>query len=91
MRINNSSDIYEKITKKIKSKIEKLIKDTNKINSLENYWLNLILDDVPNEINHPNIHLFHSFFNNLFDQLIVNNEKLKNIIQEVILKISLNY
>lgn len=88
MRINNSSDIYEKITKKIKSKIEKLIKDTNKINSLENYWLNLILDDVPNKINHPNIHFF---FNNLFDKLIVNNEKLKNIIQEVILKISLNY
>jgi hypothetical protein len=83
---NNNLDIYKKITTEIRIKIGELIKDTNKINSLENYWLNLILDEVPNTINYPNIHLFHSFFNNLFDKLRVNNEKLKNIIQEVIFK-----
>ena len=82
---NNSLDVYGKIAKEIKSKIANLILDTNKINSLENYWINLILDEVPNVINTPNVHLFHSFFNNLFDKLRVNNVKLKNIIQELIL------
>jgi hypothetical protein len=83
---NNNLDIYKKITTEIRKKIGELIKDTNKINSLENYWLNLILDEVPNTINYPNIHLFHSFFNNLFDQLTVKDEKLKNIIQDEIFK-----
>ena len=45
----------------------------------------LIINEVPNEILMANIHLFYSFFNNLFEKLIVTGkckEKIENILKE---------
>ena len=60
---NKNNPFSNDITYKIRDRIEDLIKE-GKENQLDNGWLNLIINEVPNEILMPNIHLFYSFFNN---------------------------
>ena len=49
-------------------KINELIKE-KKGNNLNNDWLNLIVNEIPTEIEMNNIRLFYHFFNNLFEKL----------------------
>ena len=67
---NKNNPFSNDITNKIRDRIEDLIKE-GKENQLDNGWLNLIINEVPNEILMTNIHLFYSFFNNLFEKLNV--------------------
>ena len=82
-KINNN--ICDKITKRVREKIVELIKN-GKGNELDNSWLNLILNDVPNIIKNTKIRLFYNFFNDLFENLKVKNKKLKIRIEEILLE-----
>ena len=60
---NKNNPFSNDISIKIRERIEDLINE-GKEDQLDNGWLNLIINEVPNEILMPNIHLFYSFFNN---------------------------
>ena len=81
---NKNNPFSNDISNKIRDRIEDLIKE-GKENQLDNGWLNLIINEVPNEILMPNIHLFYSFFNNLFEKLNITGkckEQIENILNE---------
>ena len=62
-----SNPFSKDISVEIRQKIEEIIKKDNK---LDDGWLNLIQKEIPNEILITNIHLFYTFYNNLFDKCI---------------------
>ena len=64
----NSNSFLKAISFGVMEKINELIKE-KKGNNLNNAWLNLILNEIPTEINMNNIRLFYHFFNNLFEKL----------------------
>ena len=75
--------IYKEISDEIRQKIEDIIKNKNAV-ELDNSWLNLILENVPNEIKIINVRLFYQFFNNLLDKLNVDKQFLKDEILTIL-------
>ena len=74
----------EDISSEIRQKIEIKINE-GKEKELDDSWLNLTLDNIPNEIEKVNIRLFYSFFNNLFEKLNESGylkEKIQNLIKD---------
>ena len=79
----NKNNLFEKeITEEVRDNIENLLNEGN-ANQLDNSWLNLILEIIPNEIEMVNVHLFYHFFNNLFEKLN-SSDYLKQKIQEIL-------
>ena len=79
---NRNNPICDEISEDVKQKIEEKIKN-EKGEELDNSWMNLILENIPNEIKINNIRLFYTFFNNLFENLYA-NELLKETIQNIL-------
>ena len=82
----NKNNLFQKeITDEVRENIENLL-NNGTANQLDNSWLNLILEIIPNEIEMINIRIFYFFFNNLFEKLNVTSEILKQKIQEILKK-----
>ena len=81
---NNNKNIkfVEEISLEVRNKIQDLaIK--GKVDELNNGWLNLILENLPEKVELPNIHIFYSFFINLFEEINA-SDYLKEIIQNIV-------
>ena len=79
---NRNNPICDEISEDVKQKIEEKINEKGE--ELDNSWMNLILENIPNEIKINNIRLFYTFFNNLFENLYANEllkEKIQNILK----------
>ena len=81
---NKNNPFEKEITNEVREKIEELsIKGC--ANKLDNSWLNLILEIMPNEIEIVNIRLFYYYFNNLFEKLNATDslkDKVKDILKD---------
>ena len=81
---NKNNPFEKEITNEVREKIEELsIKGC--ANKLDNSWLNLILEIMPNEIEIVNIRLFYYYFNNLFEKLNATDslkDKIKDILKD---------
>ena len=81
---NTMNPFYEEISSEVREKIEAKINE-GKGNELDDSWLNLILDNIPNEIEQSNTRLFYIFFNSLFEKLNADGilkEKIQNLIKQ---------
>ena len=79
---NKNNPFCDEISEEVRQKIEDIIK-SEKGEELDNCWLNLILENIPNEVKITNIRLFYLFFNNLFEKLNA-NKLLKEKIQDIL-------
>ena len=82
---NTNNPFNLEITNEIRNKIEDII-NNGKDKKLDDSWLNLVLDTIPNQIEMINIRQFYSFFNHLFDKL-----NADGIIKTKILTLLKNY
>ena len=80
---NKNNPFEKEITNEVRENIEDLLNKGN-ANQLDNSWLNLILEIIPNEIEIINIRIFYYFFNNLFEKLNASSDYLKQRIQEIL-------
>ena len=74
---------YEELTKAIRTSLQFAIKDKT---LSDNNWINLIMDNIPQEILNSNLHSFYYFFNKLTDKLDNSLENKYPIIYKGILK-----
>ena len=83
--IEYGNDIFKKeeLNYEIKKKLSQNIKN-KKINNSN--WLNLVLENIPREILQINYRMYYEFFNNLSSNIILDDDYIKNLIEEIIRK-----
>ena len=77
---NKNNPFCDEISEEVKQRIEDVIKN-GKGEELDNSWINLIMENIPNKVKIINIRLFYLFFNKLFEMLDANKLLKKKYIK----------
>lgn len=78
-----STEMARKIIIKIKTEITQCLMNENPLNS---NWINLILNNISPDIVDHKIHSFYTFFNSLFNNLILTQKHLKEFTKNELVK-----
>ena len=78
---DDNNILKKEIEDKVKEKIISLVKENEEIKT---DWLNLMIERIPSEILNDNIHIFYQYFKNLVGKLKISNNKIKNIIKDIL-------